>query len=120
MKNVLMLAILLFGSVAFAQKAVLITSKAEIEAKAKEEIDKSSKEGEIKEFALEHQIKGEYYFDLTVGDKKKVVTVFAIGNDSDNIKSQNALRDFMKEFTFSTFKVPKDKRYKFEYTFFFE
>lgn len=120
MKNVVMMTLLLLGSMVFAQKPTLVTSKADVEEKAKAELDLSAKEGDIKEFVVENNIKGEYYFDLTVGDKKRIVTVFAIGNDSDNIKSQNALRDFMKEFTFSTIKVPKDKRYKFEYTFFFE
>lgn len=121
MKKLISLLFLFMSLATLAQKPTLISSKEGIIEAAKKEFETSMSEGgSLKVFATKYNIKGEYYFDITIGDKKRVVTVFAIGNDTDNIKSQNALRDHLKEFSFSTFKVPKDKRYKYEQTFFFE
>ncbi len=121
MKKLFPLLLLFVSLSVFAQKPVLLSSKEEVIEAAKKEFETSmSSEGSLKEFAAKYNIKGEYYFDITIGDKKRVVTVFAIGNDSDDIKAQNTLRDYLKEFTFTTFKVPKDKRFKYEQTFYFE
>lgn len=122
MKKLLLLISISFISFhIFSQKVPTLSDKNEIIEAAKKEFETSmQEEGVLKLYATEHNIKGEYYFDITVGDKKRVVTVFAIGNDSDDIKAQNSLKDFLKAYEFSSFKVPKDKRYKYEQTFYFE
>ncbi len=96
----------------------LIQGYEEVVAKAKTELDSSMQNGELKEFATKRGIKGEYILDITIHERGKVLTVFAVSNDSDNLKMQTSLKDFVRTLEFN-FKMPKGKNYKFQYTFTF-
>jgi len=113
------LVLLLFFIVAFnsfSQKAVLLTEKESIIAQATKELDASIQSGELKEFVTENNIKGEYIFDITIHEKGKVLTVFVVSSDGDDMSKQNLLKTKVREFQFN-FKMPKGKSYKFQYIF---
>ncbi len=99
-----------------AQKQELITKESEIIAKAQKELEIAANSGSIKSSIAELGIKGSYTFDITIYRKGEVLTVFAPFEVTENIKQQNAVKDLVKAFRLS-FKMPKDKRYKFRYTF---
>ena len=112
-----MLATLVFTG-SYAQKKQLITEKADIVAQAKKELDATmaNPESKLRKYILKNQIKGEFIFDITIAEKGTVLTVFAVSSDADDIKKQNLLKDGVKALVFN-FKMPKDKSYKFQYTF---
>lgn len=116
-KLLVFISIIFLCLVAFAERP-LITNYNEFAAKAKTELDSSMKSGVLFEFGVKHAIKGEYIMDITVHEKGKVLTVFAVSNDSDNLSMQNKLKDFVRTIEFS-FKLPKGKPYKIQYTFHF-
>ena len=101
-----------------AQKKSLLEYD-EVVAEAKAELDSSMHVGDFKEFAVKNNIKGEYIMDITIHEKGKVLTVFAVSNDSDDLKTQTRVKDFLRMFTFAI-KLPKGKMYKFQYTFNFK
>ena len=106
------------GVAAFAQKKSLYEYE-EVVAEAKAELDSSMHVGDFKKFAVRNNIKGEYIMDITIHEKGQVLTVFAVSNDTDNLKMQTGIKDFLRQFTFAI-KMPKGKTYKFQYTFSFQ
>ncbi len=76
-------------------------------------------DGLIYVYKTENNIRGEYVMDITIHERGKVASVFCAGNDGGTIKSQNKVKDFIKDYQLS-FKVPKGKKYKFQYIFKFE
>ncbi|HNQ12288.1 MAG TPA: hypothetical protein PKH65_05140 [Bacteroidia bacterium] len=112
-------AILFATTTAFAQKKKSISSYDEVVQIVKAQLDLSSKEGAVKEYATSNQIKGEYIYDITVGDKGKVVTVFAVTSDDEKYKTQNKFKDFLRTQKFDV-RTAKGRLYKFQYTFYFE
>lgn len=119
MKNFSIIIALLFLSCESIAQKTLLTELSDVAAQAKTELDASMKSGELKEFGVKNNMKGEYIFDITIHERGKVLSVFAVSNDSDNIKSQNLLKDFIRTIVFS-FKMPKKKNYKFQYVFQFQ
>jgi hypothetical protein len=116
MKKIKITLLLLIISFAATAQKPLIINYEEAVAKAKAELDVSMKSGELKEFAVKNNMKGEYIFDITIHERGKVLSVFAVSNDTDNIKGQNILKDFVRTLSFN-FKLPKGKNYKFQYSF---
>jgi len=113
--------IILVVSTTFSLKAkehVLLESKAEIIAQAIKELDNAMKspEGELYLIGQKFRIKGEYNFQLTIRDKGNVASVFVIDQKDGDIPSQNRLKDAVFAFRLS-FKMPKNKDYKFNYIF---
>ena len=108
----------LFVANSYAQKKPLLIEKAQIDAEARKELANTlaDPESKLKKFIIKNTIKGEFIFDITIEEKGKVVTVFAVSSDADNIKMQNMLKDQLKLLTFN-FKMPRDKSYKFQYIF---
>jgi hypothetical protein len=110
---------LLFISVALrAEKPVLLELKEEVIKQANAELDQAmaSPEGSLYKFGQKNHIKGEYTLQLTIRNKGQVVSVFVADKKDGNIPSQNSLKDQLLNFQFS-FKMPKNKDYKFSYTF---
>lgn len=110
---------LLFISVALhAQKPELLELKEEVIKQACLELDQSmtSPEGSLYKFGQKYHISGEYTLQLTLRNKGQVVSVFVADKKDGNIPSQNSLKDKVLDFQFS-FKMPKNKDYKFNYTF---
>ena len=70
----------------------------------------------FRSFGQKYHITGEYTLQLTIRNKGQVVSVFVADKKDGNIPSQNSLKDKIMDFQFG-FKMPKNKDYKFSYTF---
>ncbi len=101
-----------------AQKPQLIEQKEAVikQTTAELEFAMASPEGALYKFGLKNNISGEYTLNLTIRNKGQVVSVFVADKKDGNIPSQNALKDKIMDFQFN-FKMPKNKDYKFSYTF---
>lgn len=66
--------------------------------------------GKLAELASEPGLRGSYTFDLTVGDKGQVVTVFPVESTIESIPLKNRLKSCLMGLRFD-FKVPKGKRF---------
>ena len=109
--------LLITGFAASAQKKSLYEYD-DVVAEAKSELDSAMKYGTLKEWVVKNNIKGEYILDITIHEKGKVLSVFAVSNDTDDIKMQNKVKDIIRTILFNI-KMPKGKTYKFQYTFTF-
>lgn len=101
---------------ATAQKKPFYDEKEQIIEEAYKQLDFSMKEGLLKEWKEETNPKGSYTMKLTIKHKGQVVTINPVERENGDIPTQNALKNFMKEYTFP-FKMPKDKSYQFIYEF---
>jgi hypothetical protein len=117
-KLFIMLFILISETVLFAQKPEMIELKEDVIKQASLELEQamSSPEGSLYKFAQKYHITGEYTMLLTIRNKGQVVSVYVEDKKDWNIPSQNSLKDKLLAFQFS-FKMPKNKDYKFSYTF---
>ena len=115
MKYLTLVILLLIGFASSAQKKSLYDFE-EVTAEAKLELDSSMRVGELKEWSVKNKVKGEYIMDITIHEKGKVLSVFAVSNDTDDIKMQNRVKDIIRTIIFNI-KMPKGKLYKFQYTF---
>jgi len=118
--KVLFISLLVLTSVIClkAQKPEIIESKEEVIKQATLELDQAltPPEGALYKFVQKNNITGEYTLQITIRNKGQVVSVFVADKKDGNIPSQNALKDKLLDFQFS-FKMPKNKDYKFNYTF---
>jgi len=114
----LILALLFISVALHAEKPLLLELKEEVIKQANMELDQAmaSPEGSLYKFGQKYQITGEYTLQLTLRNKGQVVSVFVQDKKDGNIPSQNSLKDKLLDFQFS-FKMPKNKDYKFSYTF---
>jgi hypothetical protein len=114
----IVLLFLTSGTCLMAQKPELIELKEEVIKQATSELDQAmaSPEGSLYKFSQKYNITGEYTLQLTLRNKGQVVSVFVADKKDGNIPSQNSLKDKILDFQFS-FKMPKNKDYKFNYTF---
>jgi hypothetical protein len=102
-----------------AQKKPLIDSHEKIAEAAVKELDlaMTGPEGSFYLLGLEYGLKGEYTYEITIREKGEVASVLVKNNLGGTIAEQGIIKDYLhKKFTFS-FKMPKGKRYKFDYTF---
>jgi TonB family protein len=110
---------LLTVQVGSAQKRLIQEYDQVVEA-AKFELDSMMKPiGLLQQEAKKVQVSGEYIMDITVHDKGKVLSVFMVSSDADDVKLQNKAKDLIRTVEFG-FKVPKGKTYKFQYIFNFK
>jgi hypothetical protein len=119
MRIILLTAFILFTGFGLkAQNRVLLEDKDEIIKQAMIELDNAmaAPEGLLFKFGQKYKIAGEYNLQLTIRDKGQVVSVFVADKKDGNIPSQNRLKDEVLALQFS-FKMPKNKDYKFNYTF---
>jgi hypothetical protein len=119
MKNTIVLLLILISVISLkAQKPELLELKEEVIKQATLELDQAMTppEGALYKFSQKNHITGEYTLQLTLRNKGQVVSVFVADKKDGNIPSQNSLKDKMLDFQFS-FKMPKNKDYKFSYTF---
>lgn len=115
-KQLLIIVLMIIAFAGYSQKKQLIEYKEDIIAAAIAELDIacSSPEGTIYKQATD--ISGKYVFDITIRERGMTATVFVVNDGENPIQMQNKLKDIVKNFKFS-FKVPKGKSYKFQYTF---
>ena len=101
-----------------AENKPLLESKEEIIRQANLDLEQAMNppEGELYKIGQKFNIRGTYSFRLTIRDKGNIVSVFVAGQQDGNIPSQNKLKDAVFDFRLS-FKMPKNKDYKFDYTF---
>ncbi len=118
MKKLFIVIVCLMAINATAQKKILVETKEEAEKLASSELETAmtGPEGALYVFGTENNIEGEYDFNITLGDKGKVVSLFVKGRKGGDISSQNKVKDAVKAFRFH-FKLPKGKYYKFQYKF---
>jgi hypothetical protein len=117
-KLLIILFILISGTSLKAQKAELLEAREEVIKQAMLELDHAltPPEGALYKFSQKNHITGEYTLQITIRNKGEVVSVFVSDKKDGNIPSQNSLKDKILDFQFS-FKMPKNKDYKFNYTF---
>src|SRR5690348_15673979 len=99
-----------------AQSRKLLQDYEEVITQANLECDSSMKSGYLHEMSVKYGITGEYTMDVTIYEKGKVLSVFAVHSNAENVKQQNLVKDILKQMQFS-FKVPQGKNYKFQHTF---
>lgn len=119
MKKIIIIILILTSGICLkAQKPELLELKEEVVKQASFELDQAmtSPEGSLYKFGQKYHISGEYTLQLTLRNKGQVVSVFVADKKDGNIPSQNSLKDKIMNFQFS-FKMPKNKDYKFSYTF---
>ncbi len=118
MKKMITIALIMFSIASFAQKKQLVESVVNVVNKAVAELDSVTlaPAGVLYKEISENGIKGHYIFDITIREKGFVATVFVVNEGENQISLQNRLKDIIKRYRFS-FKVPKGKSYKFQYTF---
>jgi hypothetical protein len=103
----------------YSQGAILIQPE-DVIAEAENQFHLAMQpEGSIKTWALEKGITGSYEYEITIGKKARIVSVRVLSSNNGTILHQNAVKDFLiDQFRFEM-KIPKDKRYKLNYTFSF-
>lgn len=119
MKNILITILLLITVFRLqAENRPLLETKEEILQQASRDLDQAmtGPEGGLYKFGLKNHIKGSYTLQLTIRDKGEIVSVFVVSQQDGNIASQNKLKDAVFDYRLS-FKMPKNKDYKFNYTF---
>lgn len=121
MKYLFTLLIVAISFSVFAKKKPLIQDREAVTEAATKEFIKAMEppEGELYVFKTEHNIKGEFIMDIGIQHKGFVCSVFCVGREGADIKTQNLVKDFIKQYEFN-FKLPKDKKHKFQYIFKFE
>ena len=99
-----------------AQKKPFYDEQEQVIKAANSELGSSMKEGLLKEWKEKNNPQGSYTMKLTIKHKGQVITINTIERKGGDVSTQNALKNFMKEYTFP-FKMPKDKSYQFSYEF---
>ena len=114
----MVLILLLFAASAFGQKKQMVEYRENIVVRAMAELDSLLVDtgGDFFKQLAELNISGQYVFDITLREKGVVATVFVVNDGINPIPMQNSLKDLLKRYRFS-FRVPKGKSYKFQYTF---
>jgi predicted transport protein len=83
------------------------------------ELNVMMENGILRDYAVTYKLKGEYIIDITIQEKGKVLSVYMVSSDADDIKMQNLVKDVVKLVEFS-FKLPKGRTQKFQHTFNFQ
>ena len=119
MKTIFLTAFLIASTLMLnAENRPLLETKEEIIKQATLDLDNAmtAPEGGLFKFGKKYNIKGTYTFQLTIRDKGDIVSVFVVEQKEGNIAAQNKLKDAVFDYRLS-FKMPKNKDYKFNYTF---
>ncbi len=99
-----------------AQKKVYSTTNEVAEASAKVFAILMEPDGDLYKLKQEYQITGAFVLDISVGDKGKIVAIFAVKREEGSVDHQNKLRYALMERKLG-FKTVKGKRFKFRYKF---
>lgn len=99
-----------------SQKKPLLSTHDEIQSAITKELDDSFAGGKLKKTVDKYGITGTYNYDLTVGDKGELVTVFTIREEGMNNDYVRWLQYALKAFKYKSFKIPKYKSEKVQYS----
>jgi hypothetical protein len=72
--------------------------------------------GDIGEYCVKNNIKGEFVMDFTVQGKGKILTIYMVSSTVEDVAFQNRLKVRLMEVQFQNIKLPKNERVKFRYT----
>ncbi len=112
----LALCFLIFTTtLSYAQKKPLLTTNEEIMTAVTKELDQSFVDGKLAKTVEKYGITGEYEYDITVGDKGELQTIFTIRKEGLNVDYNRYLQYALRNFKYKTFKVPKYKSEKIRY-----
>lgn len=120
-KSLIFFCLLILSITVSAQKKILISENDQVVEEARKEIDKTlaNPESDFMKAIKVNKVTGEYVFDITIYEKGKVLSVFAVRSDNWDVKMQNLVKDLVRLLEFD-FKMPKGKSYKFQYIFTFK
>jgi hypothetical protein len=72
--------------------------------------------GDIGMYCQKNNIKGEFVMDITIEGKGRILTIFMVSSNVDDIRQQNMLKVKVYESKFENIKLPKNERVKFRHT----
>lgn len=102
---------LLLTSAANAQRRPEVRAQEEVDERVALALTTDRTEGKLGELANEFNLHGSFTFDLTVNDKGRTETVFAVGGSIENVADRNRLKQHLMALHFD-FKLPKGTRTK--------
>jgi hypothetical protein len=76
----------------------------------------SAPAGELFDLCAKNKVSGDFAVDITIGGKGKVLTVFMVSSNPENIQNQNFLKSKLSDLQFENIKIPKNERIKFRHT----
>jgi len=116
----IILTVLILGKLpAFSQKLEVLSDEKLIAERANHFLNSEFANGELAKKAKDLAITGEFILDITLYGKGQVLTIFSpFEIPEEQIKQQNKLKDLLMKCEFP-FKLPKDKRVKFQHKFSF-
>ena len=88
-----------------------LNTQADVEQHVMNALAADKAQGKLAELALELGLRGSFTFDLTVGDKGNVLTIFPVEWTIAEIPARNRIKSCLMGLKFN-FKTPKDKRFK--------
>jgi hypothetical protein len=107
-----------FSAVPLAAQRPELNTQAAVDQHVSDALAADKAQGELAELAAELGLRGSFTFDLTVGDKGQVVTVFPIESTIEAVDRRNRLKDRLLAFRFA-FKLNRNKRFKTRQTLVF-
>jgi hypothetical protein len=96
---------------ALGQRRRELNTQAAVDERVNTALAAEKAEGKLAELALKLGLRGSFTFDLTVGDKGTVLTLFPVEWTIDDIPARNRLKACLMDLHFS-FRTPKGKRFK--------
>lgn len=112
-----LLAALLFGLAATAQKKELLEDKETILARATEVFTASLQPGtQLYGTIVKENLIGRYVLQVSFRDKGDISSVFVVSAADHDIRSQNRFKDLV-HLSQMPFKMPKGRQYRIEHTF---
>lgn len=101
---------LVLAAPAMGQRRAELNTQASVDERVGSTLTLEKARGKLAQLAAVPDLRGDYTFDLTVGDKGQVLTVFPVGSTIESIPSRNRLKSCLMGLRFD-FKVPKGKRF---------
>lgn len=109
-RNLLFSLALACAASSHAQRAELNT-QADVEKHVHDALSAEKAHGKLAELAAALGLRGSFTFDLTVGDRGEVETVFPVESTIEDVEARNRLKDHLKRMRFDL-KLPKNKHFK--------
>lgn len=103
---------------AMGQRRAELNTQAAVDEQVGNTLAAEKARGKLAELASEPGLRGSFTFDLTVGDKGTVVTLFPVEWTIGDIPLRNKLKSCLMGLKFN-FKTPKGKRFKTRQTLHF-
>ncbi len=103
---------------ALGQRRAELNTQAAVDEQVGNMLAAEKARGKLAELASELGLRGSFTFDLTVGDKGTVVTLFPVEWTIDDIPARNKIKARLMDLRFD-FKTPKGKRFKTRQTLVF-